>query len=287
MATETDIVGTAFYNSTHEPRNSVDQPSAAASPTAYRDTHAEGTFEYKPTRIGFYAGIIFDRYDYSPTELLTGGSLSNQDFDRDVVQGFVRGSYEFSPGYAAFVRVSYNTHDFDLNTDRNGLHRDTDGYSFDGGVDMLITDLVRGELFLGYANQSYSAPFPDVHGVDFGAALSWYVTTLLTLHLNSYRVFTDTILDHAATSDDKHVEVSADYELLRNLILRGVAGYTDSTFHGLSRDDRYTDVAFEAKYLINRYLNVTARYEFTGRNSTDVSHGYTDNQFMLGVRLQR
>ena len=118
-------------------------------------------------------------------------------------------------------------------SDRTGLNRDSSGERLDAGLDIEVTRLVHSEIFAGYLTQKYNAPLKDVSGFDYGLALDWYITTLVTLHVNASRVLNDTILSGASTSDDQHIGASADYELLRDLIVQAAIGHTVSTFHGI------------------------------------------------------
>ncbi len=281
-----DLSGATSYSITHEPRTSPDQPGFAANPTRYALTHAEATFRYRPARLGFQTGVIFDRYDFDNTLLVGGGILNNQDRNRDQFQGFVRGDYEFSPGYTAFLRGTFDNRSFEVKRDRTGVDRDSNGERIDAGVELLVTRLIRGQVFAGYLHQNYKAPLPDVSGFNYGAALDWFPTELITVHLNASRTLTDTTILGASTRDDRQIAASFDYELLRNLIIQGGASYTDSVFQGSVRDDEYVDANLAATYLISRYLSASARYTYSNRSSSVPGQDFNDNLISGGVRLR-
>ena len=116
-----EITGQASYQATHEARASPDQPGSAAKPTPYTLMHAQSGFAYRPFRLGFDAGVLFDRYKYDLTPLVGGGRLDNHDRDRDAWQAFARAIYEFSPGYATFLKATYDERSFDLKQRSDGL----------------------------------------------------------------------------------------------------------------------------------------------------------------------
>ncbi len=107
------LEGGASYNTLHEPRYSADQPGGAAEPTRYNDLHAGATARYRPNRFAFELGGAYDRYTYDPTRLIGGGVYDNFDRDRDQYRATAKASYEFAPGYAVFLRGSYDDRRYD------------------------------------------------------------------------------------------------------------------------------------------------------------------------------
>ncbi len=277
--------GEVDYVVTHEPRYSPDQPGNAAEPTEYSDVHAEGNLTHAIGELGFTLGGVFDRFDYDATPLLGGGLLSNNDRDEKKYLLKAKVFYELSEGYDVFVRGTYNSRAFDLHLDRNGFDRGSHGYDVDGGADFRLTDLVRGEAFLGYIEQSFHAPLPDVSGLDFGANLIWYADTLYTFHLSAAHKLTDTTISGASLSDDRVFEFGVDYELLRDLILQGDVDYTDSRFAGTGRDDALWGATLRAEYLMNRNMRAYVDYSFSHRNSSAPFQDFNDNTLSAGLKF--
>ena len=163
--------------------------------------------------------------------------------------------YEFSPGYGVFVRPSFEKRVYDLDTGR-AAGRDAQGYKLDGGVSLLLTRLITGEAYLGYINYDVEGiNFPDLSGINFGAQLRWYPSELITVHLNASRTPNATTITGASVGDDHYVEVGADYEVLRNVILQGSVAYTDSLFRGTTRRDKDFGTLLGLRYLMNRLFD--------------------------------
>jgi hypothetical protein len=278
-----DLAGGGSYSELHEARNSPDEPGNALKPTDYHLSQGNVVAEYHPYNFGIQLGGSVQRYAYDATQLIGGGLLSNRDRDEDLYDVYSKLSYEFSPGYAMFVRGDYDDRTYDLSVDRNGYHRASHGYLVNGGVDMMLTHLLRGELFVGYLDQSYRAPLKDVSGLDYGANLDYYATGFLTLHLTASRTVNDTTIAGASASNDQLVGLSADYELLRNLIVQANASYHDSKYNPDIRDDKYTDLGLGVKYLINRYFSAHLRYTYEHRDSTVTGANYNDNIISIGL----
>jgi hypothetical protein len=277
------ITGDASFARLHVPRSSPDLSFNAMSPLPFSQTHADVTAQYQPNELGIAVGVNFDRFDYGSVDLVGGGSTNWDDQDRDNILPHARVTYEFSPGYTTFVEAIYDDRHFDLDVDRSGFDRSSHGYRVRGGLGAPLSHLVQGSIFLGYLDQQYIAPLPDVSGLDFGATLDWYVTQLTTLRLSAAHLVNDTTFAGASATDDRSVRFSVDHELLRNLILRGFLGYTDSQFRGIPRDDELTDVGFGADYLLNPYFSVAGRYIYQSRNSNITRQGYSDNLLSIGI----
>ena len=273
----------AYYNVLHEPRYSADEPGGAAEPTQFAMLHGGATLRYKPNRFGMELGGSYDRYDYDPTKLIGGGVFDNRDRNRDQYRAAAKAAYEFAPGYALFLRGGYDTRRFDT---AGGQARDSHGYRADAGAEMFLTHLLQGEIFVGFASQSFKAPYRDVNAVDYGAKLHWYATSLMTVHLTASRLFHDTTIAGASATDDQFASLAVDYELLRNLILQAHVDFTDSRFVGTAREDKLFETGLTAKYLINRYLSADAGYAYQHRDSTAAGQGFTDNLIRAGLHFQ-
>src|SRR5262249_12585272 len=120
ITTGMSLTALGSHVSTFEARTSEDQ-IGAAEPTPYRRSDARLDLSYNPYRLGVKLESEFIRYDYSPTHLLQsfgGGTLDNEDRNRNEYLVSATFLDEFSPGYGAFFRPSYSERIYDLNTGR-------------------------------------------------------------------------------------------------------------------------------------------------------------------------
>ena len=281
-----NLAGAGSYESTFEDRTSRDQ-AGAARPTPYTQSGARAAISYNPFRFGMQLGVGYERFDYGNTTLTPafgGGERDNDDRDRDVYSVYTTAVYEFSPGYGVFVRPSFEKRIYDLDTGR-AAGRDATGYKVDGGVNLLLTRLISGEAYLGYIRYDLEgANFADLSGINFGARLLWSPSELITVHFNASRTPNATTIAGASVGDDRYVAVGADYEVLRNVILRGNIEYTDSRFTGTSRRDEDFGAQLGVRYLMNRYVTANFGYSRTTRSSTSADAGFVDNTFFVGLR---
>jgi hypothetical protein len=277
------ILANASYGQLHVLRSAPDLTLTATSPLPFSQTHADVTAEYQPADLGIAVGLTFDHFDYGSVDLAGGGFTDWNDQNRDIIQPHARVSYQFSPGYQAYVEGIYDERDFDLPVDRSNFDRSSHGYRVRGGVATPISHLLQGSVFVGYLDQRFIDPLPDVSGLDFGADVAWYVTQLTTIRLAGERLVNDTTFAGASAMEDSTVRVSVDHEFLRNLLLHASVSYTDSRFRGIGRDDRIIDAGVGADYFMNPYLSAGARYAHQSRDSDDLGQSFSDNIFTVGI----
>jgi hypothetical protein len=184
-----------------------------------------------------------------------------------------------------FVQANYRDVQYDLAVDRTGLNRTNSGYSINTGLDMLVTDLIKGQLFVGYMNQRYKGVLPDVAGFNYGANLDWSPTPLLTFHLTASRTPNATTLAHASAADDQSVRVGADYSVTTDLMVNAHISYTDSDFRGSPRHDTNMELGTGLKYEMNRYVSAKAEYRYQKRDSSIGGQNYSDNMIYVGLDL--
>lgn len=280
------VDGRASYTATHELRTSEDLSLNAITPTRYTVLHADADMVHARGRLSLRIGGRYDEYNFDPTKLIGGTLLDNSDRNRQVYEGYVKGDYEFSPGYSAFLRASYNHRKYVLPLDRYGIDRNSDGYRIDAGVDMLVTRLIEGNVFAGYSIQRYNAPLGQIGGLDYGVKLTWYPTELLTIHLNGQRTIGETTIVNAAADDEKTISGEVSYAFRRDISLRADAGYINDHYSGAGRTDDTVQAGVGAKYFANEYMSWDLHYQHSNRRSALSAFRYSDNTVMLGILLR-
>ncbi len=273
------------YGSLSESRTSPDQSGYAKSPTQYKMGLANAALSYHPYHFSFTVGGNYVRYDYSPTKLIGFPDLNNRDRDHAEYTGYVKGGYEFSPGYAMFVQANYRQVQYDLALDRNGLDRTNHGYSINTGLDMLVTDLIKGQLFVGYMDERYKGALPDVKGFNYGANVDWTPTPFWAFHLTASRTPDATTIANASAADDQTVRLGVEYFITPDITALGHVGYTDINFRGSTRHDNTTEAGVGLNYAMNRLVSVKAEYRYQQRDSSIGGQNYTDNLIYVGLNL--
>jgi hypothetical protein len=282
----TEVSGNISYSQLEESLSSSNTLASQEAPTLYTLFDASGQVSVKPNRLGFVLGGSNDQYVYFNTPLFGGGTLQNRDRDNTVYKGFAEVNYDFSPGYSTYLKGTYNADEFAERFDRSGAHRSSDGYQVDAGVNILLGDLLQGTAYIGYVDQRYTHPLPDIAGVDFGANLTWYPTELLTLQLTASRQIVNTTFAGASGGDDRNVNLAATYEVTRQMFLNASFGYDDTAYKGAGLTETTPTFGVGAKYIVNHYAQLNLNYTFSSRDATFSGLNYDDNLVTLGLNLQ-
>jgi len=282
-----NVTASASYGQQHELWSAPNNVAGfQAAPNRSWQAHVDTSATYQPDRLGIGIGGSFDNNNWTRTPLIGGGYLNNDDRDQHEYQGYARIFYDFSPGYSGYVKASYDERDFDQLTDRSGVHRSSHGFRVDGGVNLQLTHLVRGEVFVGYLSQNFASPaLKDISGFDYGVQLDWFVSDVLTAHLSGRRTLDDVVLSGVSLADNKSVYASADYEFRPNIILQAHASYTNTTYGGSTRTDNYPGAGVGVKYLVNQYASLNLNYNYSQRSTQSSAFEYTDNTVSIGLSL--
>ncbi|MDE2181431.1 MAG: outer membrane beta-barrel protein [Alphaproteobacteria bacterium] len=281
-----NLSATSSYEILHEARTSADLPANAVKETRYSDFHAGLDIDHSLGALGIRGGATFDQYNYSPTLLSGGATLDNRDRNRDEYQVYAKADYEFSLGYAAFVRAAYNDRSYELAVDASGVNRNSTGVRIDGGLDLEITRLLEGSVYAGYLQQNYKLPLKNVSGADYGTSLTWYPTPLVTVKLEAQHRIAETTLSNTAAANEQDVKLTADYSFRHDITLDGGVGYVEDRFSGAGRTDQIVSLNVGVKYFMNEYIYWRAGYQYSTRSSTITIFGFHDSTAMINLGLQ-
>ena len=286
---DTVAKASAEYRNGHENRGSPDDVNGD-EPTEIDSVTVATGIAHRFGRFSVGADGELRRLDFGDVTATSAAGVSsvinNDDRDRAIYTATGRLGYEIQPSYQAFVQGSGNWRLYDQTVDDNGFRRDSDGFSIAAGVRLDLGGVIFGDVFAGYTRQSFDDPtFGAVQGADFGADMTWTVTPLTTIGGTASRTVEDTTIVGASGFFRNEVGLSADHELLRNLIL-GVDGrYSFDDYQGISREDRNIALGADARYLLNRNIYLSMGYNFRHREST-VAADFAENIALLSLRAQ-
>lgn len=217
-----------------------------------------------------------------------GGIVIDQDYrDRTEAEVSAKLAYAVSPATAFFVEVGAQQMSYD---ETAPVNRDSQGMTALAGVDWEITRLITGEASVGYIHQSFDdSTYDDVSNPHYRLRLNWYPTPLITVGVTATQRVTDSSLVDSPAFVSRTVELKADYELLRNLIISGQIQGVDQDYRGIDRNDRRYGAGLSANYLLNRTVGVSLRYKYDTLESSGVSRGrdFDDQSMSLALILQR
>lgn len=256
-------------------------------PTAFSETRAALGARIGFNRLAITGEIGVDSFDYDDNQLASGAIIDQDDRDRTKTEAKLRADYEARPGTRWFVSVAADARDYDAASGATAVDRDADGYEVLGGVNLDLSNLLRGEAGIGYFSQDVSEPgADDADGFSARIGLQWLATPILTLSTTASRGVTDAGVSGSTSAVETDLGVRADWEARRNLALDASLGRVSEEFRGVDREDQRTVAGVGALYRLNRIVGVTARYTRVSRNSDGLDAGadYDQNTFSLGLR---
>ncbi len=269
----------------HDERGDTALPPNAREPIPYTDLRAEGVFTRRFGRLGVELNANVRQLEYDDILSVTGAPLPQAARSGSIFAAHVKPFYEFSPGYRGFVRFRGNTRDYE---GTGTLNRDSNGYDIRGGLDFVLTPLIRGSVEIGYLSQTYDNPvIAPLGGLSFAAKAQWLVTPLMTVTFNTERSVAETVTPDFEARLDTVYGAQIDYELMRNVILFASAKQKKEDFRGVAvRADDVTQLSAGAEYLMNRHLRMTLQYQFQDRNSNIPVYNFDRHLVTFGVKAQ-
>lgn len=286
------LIADGGYALLHEDRASPDAFANAKNPVQYTTTGGYLAYVYALRRIGFRIDSTITSYAYNNQSTLTGLLIPESDRDRIEYVVAPRVSYEFIPGYSAFVRVlgnvrQYNQQDqFELATFGVSARRNSHGGEVDAGATIELTRIITAELYVGYLDQIYEARslYPNISGPAGGGNLLWNITPSTSLRGSLSQSVAETDLIGTSGSNETNFTLTAEQELLRNLLASASLGYVRDDYVGISRLDNTYGADIGIRYLMNRNIRLTSDISYSSRSSS-VGQNYDRVIASVGARL--
>lgn len=291
------------YNSIHESRGSPDQ-IAGKGPTFYDTKIIDAFYTQKFNRMSVKAGMNTIRYDYDNVSTALNTTLLMNTRDRWEYMPSIRLGYEIQSEYEAFVKFSYKQADYDTWTYANGVptpgtayNRNSTGYNALGGLAFDLTDLITGDMSIGYLQRTYTdVQLPEISGVNGFVNIKWRPTALTTVVGRVSRDINETTQNGVSGVLATGASLGVEHELMRNVILSAGGNYRNLDYQGFvpgtitadntNRIDNIYGGTVGAKYLLNRNFSTNLAYTYANRDTNYLYNNYQVNQVMLNFRGQ-
>lgn len=271
-----------------EPRTSAEAPDLPAEGIEYDQTALDFLAEHESGRVRLEGRVSARQSEYENTRLQSGAVFNTSYRDNTSVEGQARVAYAVSPALSLYVAGIANRWNFDnLPTD---IGRDAHGYQVVVGSNFDITQLARGEIQIGYLNQSFSdSRAADVDGLAVLGTVEYFPTQLITLTASAERAVRATGVLGAAAALHSQASIQADYELFRNVVLSARVLKAEDDYQGNDRKDDVTGVMLGGQYLVNRNLGLNVIFNRDELDSSGAQRGraFTADRLQLGLVLQR
>lgn len=286
------IFAHADYENAHEDLSSSPTTSLLAEPVPYTALNAELGVQKTFNRVRVTLSGQGEQYDYGDADLQGGGTLlgDERDFRETAVLGRI--DYALSPGTAMFLSGRAYERDFDLDPPSPvaPVDRDATGYEVLAGVNFDLTNLMTGELGVGYLQEEYDEPgAEEVSGVAVRGAINWFPDELWTVGLELERKTEPPGAPGALGFVRSSAQLHADYEFRRNIIFGISGGLERDEYEGIDREDQRNSFAATADYAPNRALTFSLSAGHYEQESEGAAPGrdYTIDRVTFGVTLRR
>lgn len=288
----------AGYQALHEDRSSPDAIAQAQeagvgplalTPTPFSVLNGHIDYVYSPSRVGYEFITDIYKYAFSNVGTQTGGLVINSDQNRTEYTLTPRVSYTFNPNFKLFVQASGDFRNYDTARDASPDHfeRSSSGYGIDIGSIFDIDRVITGQFYIGYTSQDYDDPrLKSITGIAFGGSVLWNVTQLTSIKLAATRSTQETILPGASGLFDTTVELSAEHEILRNVLISIGVTLDDADYRGIHQTDDTYGINAAVRWKINRYLTAGASVIYTKRSSNVGIDRFDRNQVMIDIKGQ-
>ena len=283
------VRATGSYSEATEARRATQTPAGAVEPVQFSTTAAALDFDIGQTRFREQFGVSY-RKDNFDDVFSFAGPVIDQDFrDREVYAGYFRQLFRVSPTLSAFAEIAGEIQEYNSPQPGTAIFQDSESYRISGGVAFDINRVARGEIGAGYESRDYDDPvFTDISGVNVDATLEYFLSDLTTLTLRGDRTIRDTAIPGVAGATSTGVSFTAEHELLRPLVLVGVASYRNDDFRGLDRTDKVWTFTGGVDYAFRREVIFSLRYLYFDVDSDGAfaRAPFTDHIARLGVEFR-
>jgi hypothetical protein len=253
-------------------------------------TTVGGTFGYTQSfnRFELTAKTTVDRSVWQASTLTDGETSSNDDRNFDQFGGAFRASYDLKPGIKPFVEVGADTRVHDLQFDRNGEDRDSNGVNAKVGTTFEFSRKLAGTVAVGYLMREYKDPaLNNIGGATFDAALIYTMTPLTIVTATATSTVNEVILPGVSGDLSHDFGLQIDHAFRRWLIGTAKLGYGTDDYVGLDRFDRRMYASIALTYRLTRELQAKAEVRRDWLVSSVPGIDYAAEQFLMGLRMQR
>ena len=283
------LTGGVDYGHYVLPRSAANNGVISKRRIGYDYTALNAQLSHTFNRLRLSGRADYQIYGYENGRTAGGALVFEKDQNRKVATFTGRAEYALSPDTAIFVAGVYNDRQYDLNPPLVLYTRNSTGYDVGGGVNFDFSHLLRGEIQVGYLNQTFKSPlFRPISGLSAKGQLEWFPTQLTTVTATALRTVGDSGIINSAGYVTTVGGVQVDHELLRNVILTGNASVGHDQYYGVSRNDDHWGVGASANWLVTRRLGLTLAYGHSNQRSSGAQKGpsFSDNRASLSAVVQ-
>lgn len=281
-----DLSLSVMAYSSHEAREVTDAVQSL-EPTPTQGVNAQFGYETHIGKYTFGATGNIDRYGYGNVIDTSGFLIDNVSRNRTEYSGTLRGAYEFSPGYAAVASGTINRREYDSH-DTFGADRTSTGYDIETGFGLDLTNVLRGDLLIGYLQQNYRDPrVADPSGVEVKAVLNWTPTKLTLIAPSIERTVEESTIVGSSGVLQTAYNLLIQHEYAKNVVMRGFFSYKQQEYPGIPQHMNSYEFDADVTYAIIPELDLTALVGYRKRDSviSTLTYDQVTTSLTLALRM--
>lgn len=275
------------YNYDTQSISSIDYPTGVDEPPGINTYTGGATLDGSVGRVALQlrGNLAYSQYNDGHA-----GNVVVPQGDRDNTLASVaaRVGYEMTPAFTPFVEAEFSDRSFRQKIDNNGFNRASQGVTLRGGIAYSADPVLRGELALGWHNESYDDPvFSSFDAMTVDASVVWAPTPLTNFTLRAATFVNPTTDPNSAGSIVYDAGLKAEHALRRNLTLEGDLGWRREFYEGIDVADVTYEAGFGLTWKLNRSAWVVGRFSQEYYDSAQPGGDYPTTTVSIGLKLQR
>jgi hypothetical protein len=176
----------------------------------------------------------------------------------------------------------------DREVDRNGLRRDSEGYTLSGGVAIDMGPILQGEVSGGYVRRELDdASLDAAEGATLNARLTWSPTRLTTIEGTASTSVDETTIVGSSAAIGHSVGIDLSHSLSYNLTARAGASYGHTDYSGLDLHEDRASAQASLEYLLNPNVVLRTGYVYSWYESSQPDSAYDAHTVKVDVKLRR
>jgi len=275
----------AVYNVGHDAAGSVKGIETSQNPNAEPDEFNETTAGLVYTFGGESANVNVNLIAESYQKRYDNHETATQDREYDKTKVAAKLVFTVSP--ATSVNVEFRNTDITyVSSNADALAREGNEKKFLLGSSWDITGATTGEFKLGVSNRTFDLAAKDSNSsLVWEGSVTWQPLSYSTLVATTSKGSSESAGADSSYIDGSSTSVTWDHEFSYLLSAGVKASYGEDDYVDSTRIDINTGYGVQATYAPMSWMDVTASWDFTKRNSDEQALDTDTNIFNLGVTL--
>ncbi len=217
-----------------------------------------------------------------------GSGIVTDDEDYVHYEARLRASYEVNTRLTAFVEGSYNERDYEQRMDTSDNLRGSHGYGVFAGAEIRLADNLEAKVAAGVRRQNFDeATFDTVLVPTLDAWIKWQATDDTALTLEAETEIEESDISDVSAEVKRTFSARVDHALRENVLLYGLARYTEEHFRNTTDKDRTYLGRVGLEYAYDKYLRFNLQYEYEQLVSDFDGDDFSSNRIVAGMKVSR